>query len=70
MSIERQTLVLHKSAPAFLDESRSWSDGTCWSSLFRLSQKTLPVDSAAETSLEGSAREIDGKVGGRKGRMG
>ena len=51
----RQTFVLHKSVPAFLDESS-----------FAVS--ALPavpsVDIAAKTSLEGSEGEIDEKMGG------
>jgi hypothetical protein len=65
--------VLHKSAPAFLDESsESFAIGLalvgrpCFGS--PISQQSYRSDSVAEMSLEGSAGEVDEKVGG--GRMG
>jgi hypothetical protein len=66
----QQTLVLYKSAFVFLDES-SFAVGLHLSVvLVSTLPEVLPVGSAAETSLERSAGEIDEKVGGeRAGRM-
>jgi hypothetical protein len=63
----RQTLVVHKSAPAFVDESSFAVGLHLLVILVSALPAVLPVNSAAETSLEGSAGEIGEKVGGEDG---